>query len=397
VSNSPLRYARALALGALFFSPLSVIAQGVAVRDLPKPARELEEPFTLVSGAVEVKPGQVLAIDGSEMELALVDFAKGTRTPIGRQGSGPGEYRAPAGLFRIQGDTVWVLDALQQRLVAFNPDLTPGTTIPMVTFDAATGTALTAPFFGDRSGHVYASGMAINAGRGGGQFQMQIPDSVGLLRIDPRDAKARTELARIRFPTSGKPEMKQLGQTAFKYTMAYPGLVTSDAWAVFPDGRVAIVRGGTYSVTFISPDGKESAASRIAFDPIRVTEADKKAEMDEANRQMKEQTKAAQKMMPPNISMEFELLPPADWPPNYPAVSPLGAIAGLDGRLWVKRSTPIRVGREQWDVIDASGKLVSRWRLPAKTTLVSVGQGAVYTVRTDEDDLRYLQRIEIPR
>jgi hypothetical protein len=61
----------------------------------------------------------------------------------------------------------------------------------------------------------------------------------------------------------------------------------------------------------------------------------------------------------------------------------------------VKRATPIRVGREQWDVIDPSGKLVASWRLPARTTLVAVGQGVVYTTRTDEDDLRYIQRVEI--
>ena len=57
--------------------------------------------------------------------------------------------------------------------------------------------------------------------------------------------------------------------------------------------------------------------------------------------------------------------------------------------------TPARVGREQWDVIDQAGKLVARWRLPARTTLVAVGQGVVYTTRTDEDDLRYLQRVEL--
>ena len=78
-------------------------------------------------------------------------------------------------------------------------------------------------------------------------------------------------------------------------------------------------------------------------------------------------------------------------------MAPLGALAGADGRLWVKRSTPIRIGREQWDVIDQGGKLVASWRLPAKTTLVAVGQGVVYTTRTDEDDLRYLQRVEIGR
>jgi hypothetical protein len=95
--------------------------------------------------------------------------------------------------------------------------------------------------------------------------------------------------------------------------------------------------------------------------------------------------------------VEFEMLPPESWPEHYPPVAPLGAIAGPDGRLWLKRSIPFRAGYEMWDVIDAAGKLVARWRLPAKTTLIGVGQGAVYTARTDEDDLRYVQRVELPR
>lgn len=386
------RSARAAALGALLLAA-PAFGQAVTLRDLPKPTREIEEPFSLVSGALELKPAQVLALDAAEMSVSLVDFTKGTRTTIGRQGSGPGEYRAPSGLFRLQGDTVWLFDAMQQRLVAYNPDLTPGTTIPMLVFDQSTTTALTAPFFSDRKGQIYASAMMIQAGRSGNNMQMSIPDSVGLVRVDPRGKAGRTEIARVRFPTSGKPDIKQNG-TAIKYTMAYPGLVASDPWTVFPDGRIAIIRGATYTVEFIAADGKMTS-TRIAYDPIKATAADQKAEMDSARRQMAEQGKAVQKMMPANITMDFELLPPAEWPANYPPVAPLGALPAPDGRLWVKRSTPARVGREQWDVIDAAGKLVARWRLPARTTLVAVGQGVVYTVRTDEDDLRYLQRVEV--
>jgi hypothetical protein len=293
----------------------------------------------------------------------------------------------------LQGDTVWLFDAMQQRIVAYNPDLTPGTTIPMLVFDQSTTTALTAPYLGDRKGQIYASAMAIQAGRSGNNMQMSLPDSVGIVRVDPRGKAGRTEIARVRFPTSGKPDIKQNG-TAIKYTMAYPGLVASDPWTVFPDGRIAIVRGATYTVEFIAVDGKKSSA-RVAYEPIKVTAADQKAEMDSARRQMAEQAKSVQKMMPANITMDFELLAPAEWPTNYPPVAPLGALSAPDGRLWVKRSTPARVGREQWDVIDQAGKLVARWRLPARTTLVAVGQGVVYTVRTDEDDLRYLQRVEI--
>jgi hypothetical protein len=394
VSASIIRIARATTLGALLLAA-PAFGQAVTVRDLPKPAREIEEPFSLVSGALEIKPAQVLAIDATEMSVTLVDFTKGTRTPIGRQGSGPGEYRAPAGLFRVQGDTIWLLDAMLQRIIAFNPDLTPGTTFPLLLLDQSTMTVLTAPFFSDRKGRMYSSAMKIQAGvRGGGSdMQMSIPDSVGLVHFDPRQP-ARTEVAKLRFPVSGKPQISRAGN-AMKYTMAYPGLIASDPWTVFPDGRIAIVRGGPYTVEFIGAGGKKSAPVRIAYEPVKVTAADQKAEMDEARKQMAEQGKMAQKMLPAGFSMDFELLPPASWPANYPAASPLGALAAPDGRLWVKRAMPFRLGHEQWDVIDQAGKLVARWRLPAKTTLVAVGNGVVYTVRTDEDDLRYLQRVEV--
>ena len=390
------RIVRAAGLGALLVSA-PALAQNVPLKDLPRHTREIEDPFSLVVGAIEIKPGQVIAVDMTEMELAIVDFAKGTKTPIGRQGSGPGEYRAPAGLFRMAGDTIWVLDAAQQRIVAFNPDLTPGTTIPILTFDQSTMTALTAPYFSDRKGNIYGSAMLIQAGRGGGSgndVQMTLPDSVGVVRLDPRNKESRTELTKARFPISGKPDIKVNGN-AMKYTMAYPGLVAADSWAVFPDGRVAIVRGATYAIEFISADGKKSAPVRVAYEPIKVTTADQKAEMDEAQKQMKEQGKAAQKMLPANMTMEFELIPPASWPANYPAISPLGVLPAPDGRLWVKRAIPFRSGHEQWDVIDQAGKLVARWKLPAKTTIVAIGQGVVYTVRTDEDDLRYIQRVEM--
>jgi hypothetical protein len=394
VSASIIHIARATALGALLLAA-PAFGQAVTVRDLPKPAREIEEPFSLVSGVLEIKPSQVIAIDATEMELVLVDFAKGSRTTIGRQGSGPGEYRAPASLFRVQGDTIWLLDAMLQRITAFNPDLKPGTTFPLLLLDQSTMTVLAAPFHSDRKGRLYSSAMKIQAGMGGGgsEMQMSIPDSVGLVHFDPRQP-ARTEVAKLRFPVSGKPQISRAGNS-LKYTMAYPGLIAADAWAVFPDGRIAIVRGGPYTVEFIGADGRKSAPVRIAYEPVKVTAADEKAEMDEARRQMAEQGKMAQKMLPAGFSMDFELLPPANWPSTYPAVSPLGALAAPDGWLWVKRAIPFRVGREQWDVIDQAGKLVARWRLPAKTTLVAVGSGVVYTVRTDEDDLRYLQRVEV--
>jgi hypothetical protein len=78
-------------------------------------------------------------------------------------------------------------------------------------------------------------------------------------------------------------------------------------------------------------------------------------------------------------------------------LSPLAAIAAPDGKLWVRRAVPERDGRQQWEVIDATGTLIARWRLAAREELVAVGTNVVYTTRRDEDDLRYVRRVELPR
>ncbi len=384
-----------LALGSLLV-PASGPAQQVAVRDLPKATREIDDPFSLITAVGEIKPGLIAVYDGVDAELSTVNFANGSRTPLGRAGSGPGEYRGVTGVFRMQGDTIWLLDAMQMRVVAFTPDLKPGPSFPFMLFDAKTSTALTAPFGSDRRGQLYASALQILASETRTGGTMQFPDSVGVVRFNPRAGGERTELARLRYPISGKPEMQRNG-TNLKYMVAFPGLVAADAYAVFPEGRVAIVRGDLYTVQFIGADGKRTTPVKIAYDRVRVTDADRKAEMDEAKRQAEEQGAAVRKMMPAGVTMQFELLPPASWPDFYPPIAPLGALAAPDGNLWVKRAIPVRLGREQWDVISPAGKLVARWRLPAKTTLVSLGTGVAYTVRSDAVVLRDVQQVALPK
>jgi len=369
-------------------------AQSPQLRDLPKPARELEEPFSQIAAVMELQSGKVLVIDQIEGTLNQVDFATGARTQIGRQGSGPGEFRTPTGLGRLAGDTIWVFDGTQQRIVVLNPNLTPGTTFPLLTIDAGASTVLTAPMLVDLRGRMFASSMKVQLGGN----NMALPDSATIVRFDPRAEGRRSELARVRLPLSGSPSVQQDPVTrSMKISTTFSGMVTADAWTVFRDGRVALVRGGGYTVEFISPDGQRTPAAAIPYQRTAVTDADRKAELDEARRLMVEQNKMATRMMPAGVTVDFELLPPANWPSHYPAVAPFGAIAAPDGRLWVKRAVPIRVAREQWDVIDQAGQLVARWQLPPKTALAGVGPSAIYTVRTDADDLRYLQRIELPR
>jgi len=375
-------------------SPETATAQGtMPFRDFPRASAELEDPYSLIAAIREIGRGRLVVADAVDGELSIVNIANGEKTPLGRQGAGPGEYRAPAALFRLRGDTIWAMDPPQQRFTVFLPDLKAGTPFRLEMFDQASRSAVMAPFHADESGRFYSSALPI----GEGGPNMSIPDSVNIIRFDPRTTGERAVLSKVRFPTSGTPQMRVDGQV-IRYTMAFPGLVTADSWAVFPDGRVAIVHGSTYTVEFIGADGRRSTSRPIAYDRVPVAAADREAEMNEAKRVLAEQMKAAQRSMPPGMSLDINMTPPETWPATYPAIAPMMIYAAPDGRLWVRRNMPARLDREHWDVIDASGNLVARWRLPVRTRLVGIGAGGVaYTVRLDEDDLQYLQRVELGR
>jgi hypothetical protein len=218
------------------------------------------------------------------------------------------------------------------------------------------------------------------------------------VRFDPRTINApRTKVATVKTLSSGDGLKQEVVGTNIKVTMAFPGLIEADAWTVFADGRIAIVRGSNYRIEFINPDGKRGVTATIPYERIRVTEADKAEEMKAVRKQIEDQRGMMKNMIPPGYTIEMDVTPPAAWPSVYPPLSPLGALAAPDGRLWVKRAVPARIDREQWDVIDRAGKLVARWQLPPKINIIALGTGVVYATRTDADDLRYVQRIDLPR
>jgi hypothetical protein len=389
-----------LRAGLYFLAVLTPVtpltAQAVPVRDLPKPTKEIDDPFSLIVAAREYRPGQLVVSDGLEGQVSLVDFAQGAKTAIGRKGAGPGEYTVAAAFFRLAGDTLWILDGAgaAARIVAFQPDLKPGTTFSVQLFDTRDTTIMQGTMFGDTRGRLYSTAMKFRTGTTG----VSIPDSMDLVWFDPRAGlhSTRTVLARVRTPSTGKQDIQNQGGH-IKVSTPFPGLVPADAWAAFPDGRVAIVRGANYRVEFILPDGSKPAPTTIEYERYKVTDADKQAELAAIRKRVVQQMAIMKKLMPANVTLDVTVAPPPSWPAEYPPLALLSVLPAPNGDLWVKRSVPVKLDRERWDVIDRSGKLVARWRLASQTTIVAIGTGGIYTVRTDEDDLRYVQRVDLPR
>ena len=65
---------------------------------------------------------------------------------------------------------------------------------------------------------------------------------------------------------------------------------------------------------------------------------------------------------------------------------------GGNGELWVTRAGAWNAKTSTIDVFDAAGRLVRRVTIPATHRVAGFGRGTVYLVRTDEDELQWLER-----
>ena len=388
-----------LAIALLLGSGLPSPTRAQTVRTLTKADAEIAEPFTNVGGVRELKDGRLVVIDARDKIVQLVDFKKGTGTKVGREGSGPGEYALPMRLVPLPGDSSGVYDMLNSRLLVVLPNGKPGNFI--VTESAGSpggpggGTMRiggSAPRFADARGRLYWTGQPFSGGpRDDGPPKSA--DSVPVIRYD-RATKKLDSLGFVRLAKSNVQTSGSQGNMQVRIGVANP-FSPRDEWTVTPDGRVAILRSPEYRVDWYGPNGKSSAAP-IPYDKIRVNEKHKA--------RWRESRKAQVSLM---VSMDNGQRsvrsgpPPADapdpgnWPDVLPPFLENSVLPAPNGMIWVARTRDANDETPNYDVIDATGKVAMRVELPVKTRLVGVGNGVIYTVRTDDDDLQYLQRFRI--
>jgi hypothetical protein len=249
----------------LLLLPAGLIAQAVP----PTPATRISafpELFSQVRGLRELSTGRVLVTDWIEERLLALDFTAGSATAIGGVGGGPREFRLPAQLVALAGDSTLLYDEGNARLAVIGPDLAIHRTLP-----ANVGNA---PYA------VYP-----RAADGAGRLYFGIPpwalgpdappaDSVDIARWDPR-TQAVAPVVRIQ--GAQRPSWQREGKP--RMTPGIPMVMFSaqDAWAVASDGRVAVVRSGDYHVEWRDSAGRVTRGPSYAYPPLRVTDTDKQA------------------------------------------------------------------------------------------------------------------------
>lgn len=367
-------------------------AQAPLTRQLGPPETEFPEPFTTVSSLRELRDGRLLVSDRRDRTVQLLDLSTGKAKPVGREGSGPGEYALPVGLLALPGDTTLLYDAINARLLLILPDGTPGSVLrlPEPFNPASRG----GPRAADSRGRFYYE-MA-RRGQPGSRYAGSAAD---LLRLDRKSLRVDT-LATLALPADRFEGARSL-PSGMLQTFTNKPLAPRDVAAIAPDGRVAVVRAKDYHVEWIAPDRKLTFGPPIPFEPVKVTEAERKAFLESQTRPgtivVRGGTGAggsAPRAAPAPAGDPFAG-EPVDWPERKPPFLANAAVVAPDGRLWVLKTGAHDDPFPCYDVIDAGGRVVERITLPPRTRLAGFGAGVVYLVRADADDLEWLGRYRL--
>jgi len=354
---------------------------------LGPPTATLTHEFTQLRGVRELPDGRLLVSDRLEPALYVVDLRTGRATRIGREGSGPEEYRMPSTLLPLPGDSTLLADEGNARFMIIGPDLKVHRSMPT----QRPGLVYSPwPRATDRQGRLYFQVPAWASGPEGIE-----DDSVHVARLDLRTGKLDT-LARARRPTEPR----------VKYGLPYVGFAPQDVWQATPEGRIALVRSRDYHVEWREPDGRVTRGPAVAYTAVPVTERDRVDYMRTFLENSGVGGRGSGSNNPTGISpTPDEMLEPArvkamaaqnPFAATKPPFTDVMPRVGPDQTLWVERSTPAGAART-WDVFDASGRITLRVVLPAGRRLLAIGRAGLYLAAANTDGLEALERYQLPR
>jgi hypothetical protein len=378
-------------------------AQAQVKAVLAKPDAETTESFTQIAAIRELPTGKVFVVDRQDKVVQLVDLTTGTMAKVGREGNGPGEYALPGGLVPLPDGTTLVQDLLNRRFLVLGADGKPGAFLEWPRPPATDGTASRGPLLlggglnnargYDDKGRLYFSGSPFSAT--GGSL-----DSVPILRWD-RVKPTFDTVTYIKLPANSASSSSSGGSVRITFGNS-KRFVPTEAWGVAGDGSIARLIPEPYQVVWVTGKGAPVKGAVVPYAPIKVTEQDKADFI-------------AQQKKNPGVVMRFGggpggaggggggggtvTLPPpefADTKPPFDGASQASVVVSQDGEVWVLRTRPASDKVPSYDVFDRTGALVKKVSLNPSSRVVGFGKGTVYVVRTDEDDLQYLQRYKRP-
>jgi hypothetical protein len=296
-----------------------------------------------------------LVLSGRRAEVVRVQAGTDVPVPVGREGSGPGEYRIPGLLDFSPAGEALVFDIMARRTLRFGRDGTPLAT-SVVLLPASPH-----PAFGFVGGGLRILGADTPPVPGDSMPTIVFALDSGAL--EPR----RLQTLAFKLPTF------PIGELRIAPRLFVPG----DFFALRADSTVVFANGGQLGVDIFTPTG--GLRRRIGFTlASRAPSAEEIAE--EANRRVRgipdPQARAA-------IAAELR--------ENAAAKLPVltGIVAMGDGELWLRGSPSADGSSVEWLVLTAEGEPLRRVRTATEDAILGK-HGARYLVaRAEEEGSRF--------
>jgi hypothetical protein len=297
--------------------------------------------------------GTAIAVDARLNEVRLID-PEGRDRPVGRAGSGPGEFRQARAVVPWAGDTAAVYDRGGERLL-------------LVTSDGATDQTVGLPpegvFWGarraaDGNRNVYYSH--------GDAREAEHPDYVPVIRWNASTENVDT-VALVRAPGVVTATRETTPGTLVNLVVPQP-FDPRDLWAVAATADVAILRCcDTVRLEWVT-NGEERAGP--AYSPpagARLTDADRE----------------------PYEAMDY-LDHTWNWPQRRPPIAGDGLVVGTDQSVWARLTLEDdHVTRYAEFTFD--GRIRAIHQFAGRRYVVAVGRSRIYAVEHDVMDLYHLE------
>lgn len=346
--------------------PVTIIVDGPPLLDIGvadgDPARQLSG----VVGAVLTSAGTLVIADGATGELRFFDEAGDFIRSVGREGEGPGEFRALGALFP-RGDSLVAHDTRSWRFSIFDAGGELVRTTPL----GATYMGLL------RDGTLISYAVTTRG--------MPAPGTV---------SRSRGILLRHP-PAGGAPDtIAHFGMNEHYVHTEIPGfserMFGRDTQTVFRGGRIVIADNDTYELRELTADGSVVRLIRRDRPNRVVTAEDAAAYIDAAMARYGDD---------PRREISERSLRDQPVPATMPAFGRSGLIRSRlptviwdsRGFLWVLDYVAFPDERPSWSVFDHEGRLVALVTLPLGVDLLYAGEESLVGLWRDALDVEHVQ------
>lgn len=420
-------FARVAAVAALPCTVQTLGAQArPAIRPLGATIATTSDSLGVVSGIRALPGGKLLVNDVSGRRVLLLDEqlkiqqVVADSTPSTANAYGP----RPGGLIPFRGDSTLFIDPASLSMLVIDPQGKLGRTMSVPRAQDAGMMSTGASY---ANGYLVYRGMpnvqmrATGApGSGGGMPQVQVPDSMPLVRVNLQ-TRAVDTVANLKIPKT----TPMISRVDDKISIAIEinPLQYVDDWAVASNGDVAVVRGQDFHVEWLSSDGQRRTSPKIAFDWKRLTDEDKAQLVDSVGKILEKQFAAGaaggsalqqgfQSFMgggmpgggamggaPVMVSMRVDggsggaggpvrapqitapkltVVSPSQLPDYQPPFFAGSTKADADGNLWISTiPTKPQPAGTVYDVVNSKGEVTERVLVPEGRTILGFGPGGI--------------------